>query len=148
MESSDLQFKNMTSKDLKVAAKMFIYLNACPGLLISSMPVSPMENWFRVWHSFYIDLLKDKPLDRIILTLNRMMKKSTKGSYDFLMNQKLFARMATLLKFKYNEIQSLLPARATNISMTGNQEEIKNSFINASGVFFMALQSRNCYKST
>ena len=69
IESSDGKFDNMTVHVLKIAAEMFIYLNACPGLLISANP-SSMENWFRLWYSFYIDLLKDQPLDRIILTLN------------------------------------------------------------------------------
>ena len=33
VNSSELRFGNMTTKDLKSAAEMFIYLNSCPGVI-------------------------------------------------------------------------------------------------------------------
>ena len=101
-----------------------------------NLPVyTTLENWFQEWRKFYIDLFNGQPVDFIVLSLNRMMKKSQQGSYDFLMNQKLFRRMATLLKFKYDEIQNLLPAKATNFSMLANQ--VDKISLEEGGLFFL-----------
>ena len=58
---------NLTKEELKTVAEMFIYLNMCPNI------------WFKFWASFYDDLFL-QTTDKILLTLNRMMK--SKGTKD------------------------------------------------------------------
>ena len=64
-----VRFQNITNETLKTAAEILIYLNSCPG---------PLKSWF----VFYKDLFENQPKDQIILTLNRMIKFSSKTFYE------------------------------------------------------------------
>ena len=66
-QSSEVRYDNITTDDLEVAAKIFIYLKNCPG-------DDDSRKWFQSWSNFYKDLFKTQTADQIILTLNRMMK--------------------------------------------------------------------------
>ena len=59
--STKIRYKNMTTKDLQIAAEMFLYLNSCPEIL-------------KPWIVFYKDLFGNQPANVIVLTLNRMLK--------------------------------------------------------------------------
>ena len=72
----------MSADHLETAAKMFIYLNTCPGKLKS-------------WFLFYKYLFETESLDKILLTLNRMMKSSRIEKHHFLttISKKVFMNM-------------------------------------------------------
>ena len=83
-ELSDIAYENMTTKSLKHAAEMLIYLGTSPGSL------------FRPWLKFYSGTFADhrdtifkSPLadhpGQIMLKLNRLMKASkTRNNKDYL----------------------------------------------------------------
>ena len=107
-----LTFENMTRDDLKTAAEMFVYLNSCPGS-------GALKLWFKSWASFYNDLFKYQTPDRIILTLNRIIK--TKSNNEQIKNfkgkaQKLFKKTSRHLLLGYEKIQNLIPAVESNSS--------------------------------
>ena len=114
IRKSDKAIENMPRNILQTAIKMFIFLNACPGKFDNGefdngySFESEMQKWFQSWYRFYNDLFKTKPVDYIILTLNKLMKaSSTKQDRNLKMLQKLFKKTATMITLKHNEIQSL-----------------------------------------
>ena len=116
IKPSEVTFKNMTRDDLKTAAEMFVYLNSCPGS-------GALKLWFKSWDSFYNDLFKYQSPDRIILTLNRIIK--TKSNNEQIKNfkgkaQKLFKKISRHLLLEYEKIQNLIPAVESNSSSVDN----------------------------
>ena len=101
-ESSEEINDALTNEDLKTAAEMFLYLITCPN-----------TPWFRSWSSFYTDLFLTRSADKIILTLNRMMKTETSKDMDAkdakVRAEKLLKMSTRLLSLKYEQIQSLQP---------------------------------------
>ena len=98
IESSEDRLENLTTTDLKNAAEMFIYLNICPKTL-------------KPWLVFYRDLFQTESLERIVLTLNRMMKGTGTDKYFKSLAQKLFKKISSLFSLKYEKIQSMfMPA--------------------------------------
>ena len=97
IEPSDQIMDTLTFEDLKTAAEMFIYLNMCPDTI-------------KPWIKFYDDLFETQSADRIILTLNRMMKaeKTSQDNYGKLRAEKLLQRTKSLLSLKFEDIQSLV----------------------------------------
>ena len=75
---------------LESLAKMFLYLNSCPGHL-------------KAWVTFYNNLFGSKPPDEIVLTLNRILKSDkwplTKDSKVIARN--LLDKVTTLFSLKY-----------------------------------------------
>ena len=99
MESSENIDDTLTKEELKTAAEMFLYLNTCPD-----------SSWFKSWTDFYADLFLTQSVDKIILTLNRMMKTETSQDKDGKVRaKKLMKRIKSLMKLKYEEIQDLRP---------------------------------------
>ena len=87
------KFHNLTNEELTTVAEMFIYLNMCPNI------------WFKFWSSFYNDLFL-QTTDKIILTLNRMMKsKGTKDKEGKIRTEKLMDKFTKNLSLRYKEIQ-------------------------------------------
>ena len=127
VESSDLIFDTINNKELKVAAEMFIYLNTCPADLTTTSPLGgfkDFELWFKPWYIFYKDLFNNKPADKILLTLNRMMKiKSQKDIKGKLRAENLLKRATDLLGLKYKRIQSMLPTGTSDLA-TNNETTI------------------------
>ena len=102
--------KNVLKKHLKTAAEMFIYL---------SVEVSTLN---KIWLKFYGNLFETQPATQIILTLNRMMRKSP--LYNFIVHEKLFRKATTLFKLKNQEIQSFMPGKSKNISSIYSKSSI------------------------
>ena len=98
MESSDQINDTPTNEELKTAAEMFLYLNTCPD-----------SSWFKSWSLFYKDLFLTQPADKIILTLNRMVKTETSDDKDGKLRiKKLLQRATHLLSLQFEEIGRLL----------------------------------------
>ena len=106
-DSLDQINEDMTEKHLKTSAEMFIYLHICPGDFSRTYSKEAKEQWFKSWFVFYNDLLENHPPDRIMLTLNRLMKNTDNTGKK--RNRKIFQKLATLLEFKYEYIQNMLP---------------------------------------
>ena len=107
--STDRKLKNMTADKIRISAKMFLYLNVCPS-------GTDPERWFRSWLSYYRDLFLTHPAEKIILTLNRMMK-TKRSEEDKLRAKKLMRRTSNLLSLNFERIQSLLPDTYRNASV-------------------------------
>ena len=116
VNSSELRLENMTNKDLKAAAEMFIYLNSCPGVIPNANKVFVDEGvknddstekninelWFKSWYFFYKDLIENNSPSQIILTFNRLSKiNAPKNSQAKIRHQKLLEKSATLLNLQY-----------------------------------------------
>ena len=109
IESSEQRFENVTLVELKIAAEMFIFLNVCPKYAWNS--------WFKSWFKFYDGLFKSQTPDRILLTLNRMMKSKTSQNTDGKARaEKLFKRISNLLSLSFKQFQSILPGGSNNRS--------------------------------
>ena len=87
---------DVTESTLKTAAEMFLYLNSCPDDL-------------RSWFVFYEDLLQKKPIEVILLQLNRILKGGYSQNNKKLKTiaKKVFERVTTLFSFKYEQIQNI-----------------------------------------
>ena len=70
INSSYERFENLTTSDFENAAEMFVYIFMCPP--------SEVEDWFKSWVNFNTVLFLKKSPAQIILTLNRLMKRSMK----------------------------------------------------------------------
>ena len=70
------------------------------------------SNWLQVWSTFYNDLFKTETADKIILTLNRIIKTTSQESKDAAAN--IFKRTSSVLSLKHTDIQSRLPHHAQN----------------------------------
>ena len=93
--SSDKIMDNMTDSQLRLAGKMFTYLNSCSGLL-------------KPWFSFYADLFHKQSLDVIILTLNRILKNENVPNKNLKdIAKTLFKRISSIFSLKYKEIQNI-----------------------------------------
>ena len=109
INSSEVRFQNMTLDEIKSVAKMFLYLNLCPGSL---------EAEFK----FIDDLFKKKTPYKIILTLNRLKEgvKNPKIVFFKIIAQNLLNRIAQMLSLKYEDIISMLPGLFNNVSSNGD----------------------------
>ena len=87
----------MTDVILKRAADMFMYLIFCPE---DTKP----------WIFFYTDLFKNQPVDKIVLTLNRIIKSdiSPKNEKFHLIASKLYSKITPILSFKSKDIQNMI----------------------------------------
>ena len=125
------RYENMSVADLKIAGKMFVYLNICP-------PSDDLQNWVKTWADFYYNLFNTQPIDKIILALNRMNKilLTTEENMQVIEDQtfleKVFNKTASVLSLKYKEIRRLIPEQSSNNSMDGNYPptNFKNEGIN------------------
>ena len=126
IEPIELRFDNMTAENLSNAAEIFIYLNTCT------------DTWFKSWYTFYNDLFQTQSVDKIILTLNRMMK--SENLDNKIRDEKLFEKSTTLFSLKYEEIQKLF-------SMDLHEGVANKSIINHSAgkLFHMHLYSHVLY---
>ena len=84
---------NITEKDIMHSAEMFIYLNFCPE------SVKP-------WILFYNDLFKNEPPNKIILTLNRILKGKKNGMQAIA--TKLFTKLEEQFGLHFRQIQNLI----------------------------------------
>ena len=105
INSSEVRFQNITLDELKSAAKMFIYLNICPGSLKPEF-------------QFFDDLFKKKTPYKIILTLNRLKESVNNPEIVFfkMIAQNLLNRISQMLSLKYGDIISMLPGLLNNVS--------------------------------
>ena len=111
--TSDQIMDAVQNDKLQKAAELFIYLNTCP------------DSWFKSWSSFYKDLFLTQSADKIILTLNRIMKtKTSQHEKDGKFAEKLFKRTSKLLFLNFEKIQNLPPEKYFK---NGSLENIKIS---------------------
>ena len=114
VRASKQRFLNMTNEELENAAEMFIYLGTCQ--------YSGVQSWFKSWFTFYKNLFQNYSVDKILLTLNRMLKIDTSSFEARIRAGKLLKRATDLLPLRYREIRTL----------TKKQQEDKVSAINRS----------------
>ena len=131
IEKSYVVDKNMEADELQDYAKMFIFLNICPGPPDSDTTAfrlfnMPWKKFFHPWYTFYNELFKTQSPNKIILTLNRFMKTDTVEKEDFTRNQKLFKKTASILKLKYEVIRSFLPGVTEKTSITSDNVTLKS----------------------
>ena len=107
--SSQAVFQNLSKRELKAAAEMYIYLNTCP---YSKAYYGANKAWFRSWYNFYKDLFSTQPVDIIILTLNRIMNSKLSQYKDTQeWNERLFNGSSKILSLKYQAIQNMFPGK-------------------------------------
>ena len=107
--SSQAVFQNLSKRELKAAAEMYIYLNTCP---YSKAYYGANKAWFRSWYNFYKDLFSSQPVDIIILTLNRIMNSKLSQYKDTQeWNERLFNGSSKILSLKYQAIQNMFPGK-------------------------------------
>ena len=130
IKSSQVPYKNMTSKHLDDAAKVLIYLCTCPGVDTASVyHVYPFEKWFKLWKIFFKKLFETKTPDHIMLTLNRLSKNNLqKYEKDKIIVQKIFKRAASMFHLEFETIHQILPGKGKNIHFHD-----KSRFDNKSG---------------
>ena len=120
VQSSNVRFQNLERRDLQTAAEMLLYLNACPA-------TGPLKHWLTSWSTFYKDLFKNQSPEKIILTLNRMMK--SQSDIPEIKNfrakaQKLFKKTVAILNLRFDAIQRILPGGHTDNSlMTADKDD-------------------------
>ena len=131
IKSSQVPYKNMTSKHLGDAAKMLIYLSTCPGVdTASAFNAHPFEKWFKRWNIFFKNLFEIHSPDHIILTLNRLTKNNFQNNQKGkIILQKIFKRAAFMFHLEYEAIQNILPGKGKNIHF-----QDKSQFNNKSGL--------------
>ena len=140
IKSSDLILGNMTKEDLEIAAEMFIYLINCP--------TGYQHTWFTSWSAFYNELFESQSLDRIILTINRIMNsKPMKIEAEKEIAQKLFMKIATFAELKYEGIHRMMPGDLRNITFMDNDIKLtlqgKYSLaVNFNNLIFTCMLSR------
>ena len=83
IESSENLNDNLTNAELQTAAEMLLYLNMCPDTI-------------KPWLLFYKDLFQSQSPDQIILTLNRLIKTSSKTEHFGKIAETLYKRMKRL----------------------------------------------------
>ena len=122
IQSSENRFAKISLEDMNAAAEMFIYLNTCPRS-------------FKPWIEFYKYLFQTQSPNKIILSLNRIMKEALNQKDVFLkkLAHNLFKRMTPLLSLKYEEIQSILPTNQTLI----NDHADNLNFLEAKGSVYI-----------
>ena len=90
-----INFVNMTDSDLKIITEKFIYLNTCPGI-------------FKPWILFYMDLFQNQSPQKIILILNRILKRPHEN-YNFKWKKiakQLFEKVTTIFPLNYKDIHN------------------------------------------
>ena len=110
---------NMTIKDLEIAGKMFIYLNTCPS------DGGDLQIWFESWFKFYHNLFSNQTPEKIILTLNRLMKTNKEGKQRA---RKLFKSLTMILSLSYEHIHNMIPKKSKSISMIEDNNSNGNIF--------------------
>ena len=85
-KSSELRFKNITEANLKTAAEIFIFLSICPGE-------------YKKFMELYQNIFQTNSPEKIILTLNRMMKGNKPPDNNF--HTMIFQKTSTLFSAKY-----------------------------------------------
>ena len=95
VETSEQMLKNITDKNLKASAEMFLYLNSCSRLN-------------KKWLLLYTDLYQVKSPDQIILTLKILKGTETPQNKEFKnIAYKLLKRTAAMFPSPYNYKQSV-----------------------------------------
>ena len=110
IKTSTTIFQNITPKTLKIATEMFLYLYGSPHFTDTGS-----IGWFHRWFGFYRKLFKTTARDKIILTLNRMLKQDPKGSTHGRVDA-VFKTTGTSLSLKLEQIQSVLLGTVTLIN--------------------------------
>ena len=111
IKTSESVSENMPRQHLNSASEMFLYLYLS------------VDSTTTMWMNFFGNLFETQSATQIILTLNRMMRK-TKGMSIYTVNEKLFKKSTILFKLKYPEILGFMLGRYKNISSTASRSFI------------------------
>ena len=130
IESSDINYGNISGEKFKTAGNTFIYLFFKLGIYYPGhaldCPFIEYNNWFSSWSQIYKGFFETKSADRILLTLIRMMKKSSwlssQGNVEDVLK-----RLATTLALKYDDIQNILPQKYRNSSIINDFQLFESS---------------------
>ena len=112
INSTAVEMENLTVKEIKDAAEMFIYLQICPGKLFdvskfdNSMP--NIGEQYKSWFIFYRELFTTRSPNEIILTINRLINSQIEDDKKFI-HRKLLKRISSLMNLKYEDIQRITP---------------------------------------
>ena len=138
INSTIQQYDNMTDVIMERAANMFMYLIFCPE---DTKP----------WIFFYTDLFKNQPVDKIILTLHRILKSETspKNAKFHLIARKLYTKITTILSFKSKDIQNMIHGITEtfwNQGGTVNDDYYCNDFFEL--LYYLQFRSEQCETSS
>ena len=130
IESSDINYGNISREKFKTAGNTLIYLFFKLGIYYPghalNCPFIEYNNWFSSWSQIYKGFFETKSADRILLTLIRMMKKSSwlssQGNVEDVLK-----RLATTLALKYDDIQNILPQKSRNSSIINDFQLFESS---------------------
>ena len=128
MESRDIRYENISGENMKTAGNIFVYLyfnifNEHDHLDIC--PFIEYNNRFSNWSSIYHVIFNSNSADKIILTLNRMMKTNPLQS-KFGKVGDVLKRIAITLASKYVDIHNILPQNDRNSSMMHNFQSLES----------------------
>ena len=121
--STDDRFANISQGSLEASARIFIYLYP----MAEKCPFEEFNSWFRNLSLFYNDLFKTQSGDKIILTLNRIIKTASEQNKEKDVAKDILTRTAALLSLKYEDIQSVLPQKSHNISHIRKSQILESS---------------------
>ena len=113
IKSHDTRLDNVTNKDLQSGAEMFIYLNICQDLQ-------------RSWFLFFTYLLQNQPLDKILLTLNRIFKGGAAKRTSI--SQKIFNNITSMFSLKYELVHNIMNGKVSPIDKMKNVKGNNSSF--------------------
>ena len=127
---SEKSFVSMRDENLKTASEMFIYLVSCCELS-------------RPWFLFYEDLFKNQPPNQIILTINRLLKKSKLSNEKSLENitSQLWQKIVKIISLKFEQIQGLI--KGSNKTLIQESSNILDML--RTGKYYCILPSITCY---
>lgn len=126
---SEKSFVSMRDENLKTASEMFIYLVSCCELS-------------RPWFLFYEDLFKNQPPNQIILTINRLLKKSKLSNEKSLENitSQLWQKIVKKISLKFEQIQGLI--KGSNKTLIQESSDILDML--RTGKYYYILPSITC----
>ena len=86
VESFSVRLDNITAGDLKLAAEILIHFYTCPESL-------------KGWFNFYTNLFQTQSPNKIVLTLNRLLKGDNKDFESTI--TKILQKVNDMLEFKF-----------------------------------------------
>ena len=99
---------NISKEYLNMAGEMFMYLNICPHM--------------KSWMVLYLDLLENNPIDVVIHTLNRIIKRGRdlgeETSVDIAKNMLMFIAKRFSLQFQTVDLLTRPKTSSVNLSNT------------------------------
>ena len=116
-EATNKIIANISKASLKAAENTFIFIN--PNTYPYNCPFLDFNKWYGLWSPFYDHLLKTQSADKIILTLNRIIK-TTSDQLSINAAKGILTRAASFFSLNYEDIQSRLSKKSLNLTINGD----------------------------